>query len=146
MGSPTDWKVTGSQRFTYRSESPELHIRLPCVGIWHWKKDPPGASGIEGQWGLCAGAPQDWGKWRPHSQKVHTDFHVHWVPGQSRGSIGIWVKPDCSSWRILWESRGECGLLWGKDIGSKALGNIQQHAFLWRWPFWENLAPPIRSC
>ena len=44
-----------------------------------------------------------------------------------------------------WESRGECGLFWGKNIGSKALGNFHQHAFLWRWPFWENLAPPINA-
>ena len=35
---------------------------------------------------------------------------------------------------------GECGLLWGKGIGGKALGKC---VFLWRWPFWENLAPPI---
>ena len=31
---------------------------------------------------------------------------MHWVPGQSRDSIGIWVRPDCSSWRISWENRG----------------------------------------
>ena len=40
---------------------------------------------------------------------------------------------------------GDCGSLWGKDIGDKALGNIPQDAFLWRWPFWENLAPPIST-
>ena len=40
MGSPTDWKVTGSQRLTYRSEGSEPHIKLPCVGIWHWEKEP----------------------------------------------------------------------------------------------------------
>jgi len=106
----------------------------------------PGASGIEGQWGLCAGAPQDWGKRRPHSLKAHMEFHMHWVSGQSEVSMGIWVKPDCSPWRTSWENRGECGLLRGKDIESKALGNIQQHACLWRWPFWENLAPPISQC
>ena len=61
-------------------------------------------------------------------------------------SIGIWARPDCSSWRTFWENKGECGLLWGKDIGSRALGNIQQQAFLWRGPFWENLAPPISQC
>ena len=66
----------------------------------------PGASGIEGQWGLCAGAPRDWGKWRPHSWKVHTGFHVHWVTGQSRGSMGIWVGLEWRSWRISWENRG----------------------------------------
>ena len=34
-------------------------------------------------------------------------------------------------------------LLCGKDIESKALRNIQQHAFLWRSPFWENLDTSI---
>ena len=40
VGSPTDWKLTGSQRLTYRSESSEPHIKPPCVGIWHWEKEP----------------------------------------------------------------------------------------------------------
>ena len=40
MGSPTDWKLIGSQRLIYRSESSEPHIKLPHVGIWHWEKEP----------------------------------------------------------------------------------------------------------
>ena len=40
---------------------------------------------------------------------------------------------------------GDCSLLRGKDIGGRALGNIHQHVFLWKWPFWENLAPPISA-
>ena len=40
MGSSTDWKLTGSQRLTYRSKSSEPHIRLSRVGIWHWEKEP----------------------------------------------------------------------------------------------------------
>ena len=40
VGSPTDWKLTGSQRLTYRSESSEPHIKLSHVGIWHWEKEP----------------------------------------------------------------------------------------------------------
>ena len=40
VGSPIDWKLTGSQRLTYRSESSEPPIKLPRVGIWHWEKDP----------------------------------------------------------------------------------------------------------
>ena len=53
----------------------------------------PGAFVIEGQWGLSAGAPQDWRKQRLHSWWVHTGFHMHWVPGQSRDSIRIWASP-----------------------------------------------------
>ena len=41
VGRPTDWKVTVSQRLTYRSERCEPHIKLPLVGIWHWEKEPP---------------------------------------------------------------------------------------------------------
>ena len=39
-GSPTDWKVTVSQKLTYRSESSEPLIKPPCMGMWHWKKEP----------------------------------------------------------------------------------------------------------
>ena len=41
----------------------------------------PRAFGFEGQRGLTAGAPQDWGKQRLHSWKAHTRSHAHWDPG-----------------------------------------------------------------
>ena len=63
---------------------------------------------------MCAGVPWDWRKQRPHSWKVHTAFYVYWFPGQNIGSIGIWVGPDCSSWRISWENRGWLWLILGK--------------------------------
>ena len=40
VGSVTDWKLTGSQRLTYRNERSEPHIKLSHVGIWHWEKEP----------------------------------------------------------------------------------------------------------
>ena len=40
VGSSTDWKLTGSQRLTYRRESSEPHIKLTHVGLWHWEKEP----------------------------------------------------------------------------------------------------------
>ena len=39
VGSSTDWKLTGSQRLTCRSESSELHIKPSRAGIWHWEKE-----------------------------------------------------------------------------------------------------------
>ena len=38
------------------------------------------------------------GKWRPILER-HT-----LGPGQNKVSIGIWVGPDCSSWRISLEN------------------------------------------
>ena len=40
VGSPTDRKLTGSQRLTYRSESSEPHIKPSHAGICHWEKEP----------------------------------------------------------------------------------------------------------
>ena len=40
MGSSTDWKLTGSQRLTYRSESSEPHIKPSRAGIRHGEKEP----------------------------------------------------------------------------------------------------------
>ena len=37
-------------------------------------------------------------------EKAYTGFHMHWVPGQSRDSTGICVRPVCGSWRISWEN------------------------------------------
>ena len=68
VGSSTDWKVTGSQRLTCRSESSEPHIKLPRVGIWHWEKEPPEHLALKAS-GACVhtGARRDWEEWRPHS-------------------------------------------------------------------------------
>ena len=103
VGRPTGWNVTVSQRLTYRSESSEPHIKLPLVGIWHWKEEPLEhlalkASGTRVQELL--------GEMETPFLTGTTDFHVHWVPGQSKGSIGIHVGSDCNSWRISWENKG----------------------------------------
>ena len=37
-----DWKVTVSQRRTYRSESSKPHIKSAHLGIWHLEKEPLG--------------------------------------------------------------------------------------------------------
>ena len=36
---------------------------------------------------------------------------MHWVPGQN---IGIWVRSDCSSWRISWENGLNVAPCWGE--------------------------------
>ena len=37
---PIDWKVTVSQRLTYRREHSKVHVRFPHLGIWIWEKEP----------------------------------------------------------------------------------------------------------
>ena len=134
VGSPTNWKVTVSQRLTYRSESSEPHIKYPCLWIWHWEKEPPEHLALKTS-GACVQEIYGTGGNRdPILKRCTQTFTCTGSQGKAV-SIGIWVRFYCSSWRTSWENRGECGLLWEKDIGGKALGNIHQCVFLWRWPF-----------
>jgi len=44
---------------------------------------------------------------------------------RSLGWTRLWFLED-----LLGKQRVNCGLLWGKDIRGKGLGNIHQHMFL----------------
>ena len=120
-------QVEGPQtgKYLYHKDSlMGVRVLSPMSGPHAW------GSGIEGQWDLCTGAPQDSGKWIFHSWKVYPDSPVHWVPEPIRDSTGIWVRPDCSSWRVSWENRGWLALIGGKVIGGKGLKNNHQHVLL----------------
>ena len=94
--------------------------------------------------GLVRRSSTDWGRRRPGSWAAHRGFQGHWVPGRSRGSIGIWVGPDCSSWRTSWENQGWVWLVVGGHCGPR-FREPSPACVLWRWPFWGNLAPPISA-
>ena len=80
VGSPTDWKVTGSQRLTYRSESSEPHIKIPCVGIWHWEKEPLEHLALKDS-GACAQELHGTGeKETPFLKDTHREF-LSWCSG-----------------------------------------------------------------
>ena len=145
MGSSTDWKLTGSQRLTtgvrVLSPTSNPHSR---ARIWHWEKEPPKHLALKASGACAQELHRTGGNETPFLKGTHRLSRA--LGSRAKQSLQRnLVKPDCSSWRTSWENRGECGLLWGKDIGSKALRNIQQHAFLWRWPFWEDLASPIST-
>ena len=65
----------------------------------------PTAFGFEGQWGLTAGAPHDWGN-RGSILKGHTQ-------GKNSHLIGAWVRPTCWSWRVSLRREGHCLALLG---------------------------------
>ena len=71
----------------------------------------------------CTRSTKDWGNWRLHSLNVHASIHVPWVPGKSRDYIGIWVRHDCSSWRISLENRVWLWLIWGERLWRQSLRN-----------------------
>ena len=61
MGKPQNCRIIMLQRFIHRSEGPEHYMRLKpralALGRWALR-----AFVFEGQWGLIAWVPQDWGK------------------------------------------------------------------------------------
>ena len=145
VGSPTDWKVTVSQRVIYRRDCSEPQVKSPCLRTWHWEKET-----------------QNIWHWRPvglvHRStiglgKMETPFlkgthrHSYALCPQELQSIHNYL---CQTWLHFLggfpgRNRGWLWLVVGEGIGSKALGNTHQHASLWRCPFWENLAQPISA-
>ena len=63
VGGP-DWKVTISQRLTQRSEFRAPH-QVPTPGGLALGGGAAEAFSVMSQWGLCAGAPWDWGEQTP---------------------------------------------------------------------------------
>ena len=141
---PTDWKVTVSQIITYRSESSEPHIRSACLGIWHWKMEAPddlalqssgahaqelhrmGGNGtplLKGEYKIsCALGPRA-------KQRLHRNLGQTWLQ-VLENLLGKW-----SHWLTLGEGH------WRQSSREYSPAG----AFLWRWPFWKNLAPPIST-
>ena len=64
-------KVTISQKLTHRSESSEPHVKSPCLGIWHWEKEPPEHLALRAS-GACAQELQRTGGNRDSILKRHT--------------------------------------------------------------------------
>ena len=99
----------------------EPHVRNPSLGGLVSGEGALRAFGFEGQWGLSAGAPQNWGEERLHSWGLHTRFHVHGDPGQSSDSTGAWA--DLPVGRPFKEgSPQEAGGLAVAHCGSKDTG------------------------
>ena len=141
MGSSTDWKLTSSQRLTYRSENSEPHIKLPCVGVWQWEKEPLEHLALKASGACVQELHRTGGKGDPILERCTQTFTC---PG-SQGKANSPRESGSNLTAVLGGPPGKTGegSLCGKDIGGKALRNIQQPVFPWRWPFWENLAPPI---
>ena len=75
-GTSTDWKLTGSQRLTYRSERSEPHIKPSRVGIRHWEKEPLEPLALKAS-GACVQELYRTGGNGDPILKRRTDFHMH---------------------------------------------------------------------
>ena len=104
----------------------------------------PRAFGFEGQWGLVAGVPRDWGKQRLHSYRAHTKSHTHQEQGQKpqfHRSLG-------QTYLLVLEGLlGREGCLW-LTLGTRTLvvdvsGSIYLCELSWRLTYChQGLAPP----
>lgn len=86
-GQPMNWEVITPQRFFHRRGS---HTPLPR-GL-ATRGGAPRASGFQGKQELIAGTPQDGGKLKLHSWRVHTRNE-----GKSSGLAETWTRlPACT--------------------------------------------------
>ncbi len=145
VGRSTDRKVTGSQKLTYKSESSEPHIKLPCLGIWHWEKEPLEHLALKAR-GLVHRSSMGLGE-------METPF-LKGTPRLSH-ALGPRAKQSLYSnlgqtWlQFLEDLLGKQGWMW-LIVGEGHWKQSSQEcssaaAFLCKWPFWENLAPHISA-
>ena len=143
MGSPTDWRVTGSQRLTYRSESSEPNIKPSHAGICHWEKEPLEHLALKAS-GACAQELHGTGgNGDPILKRCTQTFTCTGSQGKAKFPRESGSNPTA----VLGGHPGKTGVnvacCEGRTLKAKLLGIFSSCAFLWRWPFWENLAPPI---
>jgi len=145
VGSPTDWKLTGSQRLTYRSERSEPHVKLSCVGIWHWEKEPLEHLALKAS-GACAQVLQGTGGNGDLILKRCTQTFT------CTGSQGKAKSPWESGSNLIAVLGGHPGKIGvnvaccqGRTMKAKLSGIFSSLPFSGKWPFWDNLAPPISA-
>ena len=142
---PHHWmrKIIISQSFFHRKESSEPHIRLPSLwglesGGW-----APRVSGFEGQQGLTAGTPQDWGKEKLHPWRVHTRSHAQWDPGKKQWLHRTLVQTYLLVLMVSWWGTVQLWLtVRTKTLVADILGSTHWHELSQRPSFWhQDLAP-----
>ena len=142
MGNSTDWKLTGSQRLTYQSESSEPHIKPSHVGIRHWEKEPLEHLALKAS-GACAQELHRTGGNGDPTLKMHT--WIFTCTGSQGKAKSPW-ESGSNLTTVLGGHPGKTGVnvpCEGRTLKAKLSGIFSSYAFLWRWPFWENLAPHV---
>ena len=132
--TPARW-VTHKLETNYTTEVPPQDWRswAPCqasqLGCLAMGRGAPRESGFESQWGLITGIPEDWGKQKLHSWRVHTlsmwtrSQGVKQWPHKRQGQDYLLLLED-PLWR--WEAAlAHCG---DKDTGSDSSG---EYSFAW---------------
>ena len=130
MGRPQNCRIVILQRFTHRSEGPELHIRLKpralALGSWTLRA-----------FVLKAWVPQDWGN-RDFTLKQGTQNPTYTrTQGKSYHLMGGWARPTCWSCRVSQRSEMRLWLILGrKTLGPDILKNTQLYEHSWQLPYW----------
>ena len=113
------------------------------MGIWHWEKEPLENLVLKAS-GTCVQELHGTGAKGDPMLKRHTQIFT------CTGSQGKAKSPQESGSNLTVVLGGHPGKIgvnvaWceGRTLKAKLSGIFSSHAFLWRWPFWENLAPPI---
>ena len=137
MGSSTDWKLTGSQRptgvrvlsYTSNSQCGDLaggqraleHLALKASGACAQELHGTGGNG----------------------DSILKRCTQTFMCTESQGKAKSPWESGSNLTAVLGGHPGKTGVNVACCEGKTLKAKLSAAAFLWRWPFWENLAPPI---
>ena len=100
------------------------------MGIWHWEKEPPEYLALKAT-GACARERHETeGNGDPILERCMWAFVCTGSQGKAEAPWESGLDLTAVLGGSPGKTGGDCGLLWGKDIGGKGLGNIHQCVFL----------------
>ena len=86
------------QKFSYRSQNSEPHVRLHSLGGLAAGRRAPRAFAFESQQGLIASTPQNWEN-GDSALGGHTPLMCTRIQEKSRDFMGAWARHTCRPWR-----------------------------------------------
>ena len=116
------------------------------MGIWHGEKEPLEHLALKAS-GACVQELHGTGGNRdPTLERCTQGFMCTGSQGKAKAP----QESGSDLTAVLAGSPGKTGVnvayCEGTALKAKLSGIFGSLAFLWRWPFWQNLAPPISQC
>ena len=143
---PSAWAAHRLQKNSiseaFPQETSEPYSRCLSQGVWHGKEEPLGHMTLKASEACVQELHRTGGNGDPILKRRTQTFTCTEFQGKAKSPR----ESGSNLTAVLGGHPGKTGVnvacCEGRTLEAKLSGIFSISAFLWRWPFWENLAPP----